>query len=434
MTARALTEAALDGDARGLFDAVRLHTADALACLTAARRTPEGAALDALFQPYDRPGADAAILRYSEADSIHVPSCLTPAAVTVPVALACASDGPAYVRAVAAGTAIGLALANGVGGAAALGRGIWPTLLAAPAMASVTAGVAGGRPVDEIARALSLSLAGRSGRAGRPGGWPSGRWLVIGWAVLDGLRAAEAARAGAAGDTDIPGEDWLAAQAGAEMACPAALAGADPSAIARVGLKPFVTARQAATAVAAFHTLLEQGLQPHAIETAEVALPPETLPVISRPAVAGDRLSMIANLGVQFGMAAHRPEALFDIARDAAPPPAALDLAKRVRLVGDSDLSARSDETHWPARVRVTAAGRTFDHCLVRLSGDAGDPLAADVVAAKRDAWGLREKDQMIEAADADALLAAARDARQAASAEALPHSGGWSRGTASLG
>lgn len=424
MNARALIESAVPDDACALTQVVRLHTADALSCLAAARTTDEAQALQALFLPDEEPAAEAAIIRYSEADSIHVPSCLTPAAVTIPVAIEHAVNGDAFVKAVAAGTSVGLAIAEAVGGASALGRGIWPTLLAAPAMAAVTACVAARCPPEETANALSLSLAGRSGRCGRPGGWPSGRWYLIGSAVLHGMGAVRAARAGARGDPDLPGADWLVSQAGRDLAQPDAVAGADRDAIARIGLKPFVTARQAATAVQAFLYLLKDGLDPDTIEAVEISLPPETLPVITRPAIAGDRLSLIANLGTQIGLAAYSPDGLMEISRKTPLPDKARDLAARVTVNGDTGLQAEARGGHWPARVRIAAGGRTVDHCLVRLPGDADDPAAAQVVAAKRAAWRMPSKDPVMDAADADALLTAARDARRRDAAASRSHNG----------
>jgi drug/metabolite transporter (DMT)-like permease len=74
-------------DAEALAAPVWLHTADALACLAAGLATAEGASL-AAFYGEERVAGRAAVIRHTEADAIHVPTCLTPAAIAVPVALA----------------------------------------------------------------------------------------------------------------------------------------------------------------------------------------------------------------------------------------------------------------------------------------------------------------------------------------------------------
>src|ERR1700704_2030201 len=128
------------GNAHHAPDVIDLHVKDTVAAFFAGVRTKEGQALGELFgrrvDISERVAAAASIARLSECDDIHLPSCVTPGAVVVPVALALGGGRSEddFNRAVAAGYAAGLCLGMAIGGAKALARGVWPTLLAAPLM------------------------------------------------------------------------------------------------------------------------------------------------------------------------------------------------------------------------------------------------------------------------------------------------------------
>src|SRR4029079_1245545 len=168
-----------------------------VAAFYAGASTEEGQALSAYYSrrndPAEIAAGAAAIARLSECDDIHLPSCVTPGAAVIPVALAFAGGcgEEQFQRAIATGYAAGLTLGVGIGGAKALGNGVWPSLLAAPAMAAVTAACCKGLDTKRLAHAIALALAGASGRLGRPQGKPSGRWFAFAEAVSKGIRAAE---------------------------------------------------------------------------------------------------------------------------------------------------------------------------------------------------------------------------------------------------
>src|SRR5690606_725316 len=109
-------------DGRKLWSLAGLHAADTLACLAAGAGTPEGRALAAFYeasglQPsYAAAAGAAAIIRLTEWDDIHVPSCVTPGSVAVPVALALAGDDASFAASVCAGYCVGIALGKVVGG------------------------------------------------------------------------------------------------------------------------------------------------------------------------------------------------------------------------------------------------------------------------------------------------------------------------------
>jgi 2-methylcitrate dehydratase PrpD len=200
--------------------------------------------------------------------------------------------------------------------------------------------------------------------------------------VLGGVRAALAARAGFGGDLTLLTPAWLAAQAAPGGARPEALAALPAAATAAVGLKPYVAARQGQNAIEAFRELLGRGLDPDTIERIEVALPPVATAVVTRPLDPRERLSGIAHLGLQLGIAAYTPERLYDIGREAPYDQRALAFAERVTVIADPALE-RAGATSWPARVRVTAAGNPLQTTCERLPGDAGDPHAAALVRRK---------------------------------------------------
>ncbi|WP_159593426.1 MmgE/PrpD family protein [Chelativorans xinjiangense] len=371
--ARRLAEIAVDARTEA---AVALHTVDTLAALAAGLEAQEGAAIGRFLGEGDAAStaaAMAAVIRFTECDDIEVPSCLTPGCIAVPVAGEFAPDPRSYVRAVEAGYATGLCLARAVGGAAILARGVWPTLFAAPAIAAATAAAALDLDEETTAQALAIAIAGNSGRAGQPGGNPSGRWLAIGEATLKGVRAVMAARAGFGGDPALLSPEWLAAQSSAELAAPEHLEALPEHAVASVGLKPFVAARQGMNAIEAFSAMLADGLQPASVLSVEVELPPDAVPVVSRSLDPGKRLSTIAHLGLQLGIAAFERDRLFDVARAHPFDARTIAFAAKVTVRPESALAAEAGHS-FPARVIVkTADGFSERRCAV-LPGDA--PLA----------------------------------------------------------
>ena len=371
--------------------AIGLHTADTLAVLGAGLKAREGERIARFFSGGDeavRAAGMAAVIRFTECDDIHVPSCMTAGAIVIPVALTFAVDSQSYARAVEAGYAVGLAFAQGVGGVRALAQGVWPALFAAPAVAAVTASVAMKCDRAVTASALGLAMAGACGRAGRPGGWPSGRWLLFGEAALKGVRAALAALQGFRGDIDLISETWLRQQTTPELADIEHLSGLVEGAVAQVGFKPYVAARQGANAIQAFVTLLDQGLAPDTIGRVEVFLPKVATGIVTRPLDPANRLSTIAHLGLQLGIAAFERDRLLDIERARPFKPESLGFADRVTVAADDALLSRGGPS-WPARVRAqTRNGAVEAYCDV-LSGDPHDKHQAQRVKRKREHLGI---------------------------------------------
>lgn len=359
---------AIDASQAAVRQHVGVRAADALLCLHAGARAPEGEALRGFYQPVvGSPqlvaATAAATIRMTEWDDIHVTSCVTAGAIAVPVALAFASSDENVVEAVCAGYAIGIGLGNAIGGVRAL-PDTWPGLLASSAVAAVTAATALGLSLEQRAHALVMALAGASGRNGRPLGFPSARWLSIGEASLKGVRAAHAAAHGYKGDLDLLAEHWLKAQ-NPEATGWGPL---DPMSIASSGLKPFVAARQGMNAIVAFERLLQQGLHLDEIREIQVALPPEAVPVLARPLHLEDRLSRIAHLGLQFAQLAFDPASTADVRRDGPIGEPLLAFASLVRISADARLAQLSSE--WPARVRVLYRGEWLEETFVSEPSD----------------------------------------------------------------
>src|SRR6059058_6606008 len=84
----------------------------------------------------------------------------SPGSVVIPVALAFAGNRGEddFHGAISAGYAAGMRLGMGIGGARALAGGVWPTLLAAPLMAAVTASCLSFHDPDRLAHAMALAI------------------------------------------------------------------------------------------------------------------------------------------------------------------------------------------------------------------------------------------------------------------------------------
>ena len=307
----------------GAPDNVQLHVSDLLASYLAGLHTDDGKALARLFREAsgraEIVSAISAIARQSECDDIELTSCVTPGAVVVPVALAHAreSNSAGLAQAISRGYEAGILAGRALGGARALPN-VWPTLMAAPLMAAVTVSFLQRQNKAQLVHAMALSLAGVSGRVGRPSGTPSGRWVAFASSVARGIRAAEAAGQGFKGDPHLCSPQWWEIQAGHSVIT--LFTGKDPPWPEMQGseFKAFPVARQAATAIEAFQNLLNSGLDPNAIESVEVLVPRMNAGDAEPSRNIGERTSLLCNSGFQFACAAFAPDLLFDPDRKGA--------------------------------------------------------------------------------------------------------------------
>ena len=371
---------------------LRLHFTDTAVAALAGASIAEGKALRSLddgASPAGRIGRQAAATRLTEIDDIHLPSCVTPSAGVVPVALALAAyaqkfDPGEIASAVWAGTEIATRLGVAVQGPQILYRGIWPTYLGAPLAAAATASRVMGLNEARTGHALSLAVMLMAGGVGRIHGTPSGRWFLYANAVAGGVAAAEAARADYRGDTEILDKTWLTDTHGIafDHARLTERLGAN-SVYTALSMKPFCSAKQAIAAIDAFRAVLARGVRADAITKVHVRVPPAYAGMIATRAEPGARMTTIVSVAHQIALAAVAPGALYDIDRSAATLPAAVtQFAAKVEIAADVNLQSFYPQ-HWPAEVEVEAGGEVLRHRVVEATGDPKHPLDAAAVGDK---------------------------------------------------
>jgi len=369
---------------------LRLHLTDTMIAALAGPRIAEGKALEALAGAGTlaaRTGRRAAAARLTEIDDIDLPSCVTPSAGVVPVALALAAeartfDPDAIASAIWVGTELAVRIGLAVSGPQILYRGIWPSYLAAPVAAAATAARLFALGEACTVHALSLAFMLMAGGVGRIHGAPSGRWFVYANAVAGGIAAAEAARVDYRGDPDLLQKPWLADTHGIVL---------DPHCLLKrlgsgsvypsLSLKPFCSAKQAIAAVEAFATIVaDTNLGRESIRKTRVRVPPAYSAMIATPAVAGARQSSLVSVAHQLALAALKPLRLYDVDRsDNAADEAVARFAGKVEVVADPALATFYPQ-HWPAEVEIETDGKVYRRRVVAAAGDPERPLRrADV-------------------------------------------------------
>jgi 2-methylcitrate dehydratase PrpD len=373
---------------------LRLHVADTAVAALAGARIPEGRALAAFGGEglASRIGRQAAAIRLTEIDDIHLPSCTTPSSGVVPVALALAAheqtfDPGEVSSAIWAGTEVMTRIGMAVRGPEILYRGIWPTYLAAPVAAAATAARLMGLDEARTGHALSLACMLMAGGVGRIHGAPSGRWFLFANAISGGVAAAEAARADYRGDPSVLDGKWLEETHGVALDREGLVAKLGATSIyPALSMKPFCSAKQAIAAVEAFRAILSQGVRCEAIAKVRVSVPQAYSGMIATRAEPGARQSTLVSVAHQIALAALTPERLYDVDRSAAESGAAAaavaQFAAKVEVIADKALEPFYPR-HWPAAIEVEAGGKEFQHRIVEAIGDPEHPLAAPDVDQK---------------------------------------------------
>jgi 2-methylcitrate dehydratase PrpD len=365
---------------------LRLHFTDTVVAALAGTRIPEGKALQSFGAPAslaERIGRHAAAVRLTEIDDIHMPSCTTPSAGIVPVALALAAhaknfDADEIASAVWVGTEIMTRVGVAVGGPQILYRGIWPTYLAAPVAAAATAARVFGLSRTRTGHALSLAVMLSAGGVGRIHGAPSGRWFLYANAVAGGVAAAEAAHANYHGDGDLLDKNWLTDTHGITLDHKRLTAKLGEGSIyPALSIKPFCSAKQAIAAVEAFRGIVaDEKLDCGAITKIRVHVPPAYAGMIATRAEAGARQSTMVSVAHQIALAALKPQRLYEVDRSTRTMDAEVtQFAAKVEVVPDPSL-APLYPLHWPAEVEIDAGGKTFRRRVVGAAGDPDNPLS----------------------------------------------------------
>jgi len=371
---------------------LRLHLTDTAAAALAGASIAEGKALQNFGDPGSltaRIGRQAAAIRLTEIDDIHLPSCITPSAGVVPVALTLASqvqnfDAEAVASAIWVGTEIATRIGTAVNGPKILYRGIWPSYLVAPVAAAATAARIMSLDESRTRNALSLAVMLMAGGVGRIHGTPSGRWFLYANAVAGGIAAAQAASAGYRGDPEVLDKAWLSDTHGIALERDRLTERlGERSVYAALSMKPFCSAKQAIAAVEAFRAILDRGLRCDAIAKVRVRVPPAYAGMISTRAEPGVRLSTLVSVANQIALAAFASERLYDVDRSSPYADAAItQFAGKVEVVADGSLESFYPQ-HWPAQVEVEADGTVAQQRIVQTSGDPEHPLGRAGVVEK---------------------------------------------------
>ena len=374
----------------------------ALAAKLAASQPGFAAATD---NPLDRVAQRVAVVRNTEIDDIHMPSCTTIGSVVVPVAVTMAAalgtrDAKRFGQAIASGYEAMARLSLAISGATILYRGIWPTLFSGPVGAAATAAPLLGLDASQTADAIAMALALTSGAAG--GG--NARFVLLGQAARSGVWAALATAKGYRGDRSLLDGDWLQRSHGIALdPAPLVAPTLGEGAIATISYKPFCAAKQNTAAIDAFRQLLGR-VAPDKIESVRVNVPPAYAGMIGQRHTKG-RIERIINTSYQFALAAYRPDLLDDVVRpDLSEDAKIAAFMPKVEVAPDPALSAYFPAVY-PARVEAKLTnGETATVLVTDALGDPARALSENDLRAKFH----RLVDPVIGAAPAASLAKAA--------------------------
>jgi 2-methylcitrate dehydratase PrpD len=392
-----LAEFVAQADAAALPDAEqalqRRHVFDTVVAAAAGACTGEARSLATLFGARALPeivGKRAAIIRLSEVDDIHLPSCTTPSAAAVAVALSLAADAERFdpvrlASAIWAGTEAMTRMGQAARGPEILYRGVWPSCFAAPLSAAAAAARMHDFDARQTADALSLALMLSTRGTGRPHGSPSARWVMFAVAVASGLTAVEAVRAGYRGDPGLlDGKTFEDSWGFALDRDQLGAASLTHSVYPALSMKPFCSAKQSIAAVEAFRAILASGIAPAAIATVRVRVPAAYAAMVSLKAQDQVRTTTLVSAARQLAVLAFDPARLYDVDRgEPVTDPAILSFEAKVEIVADAALTEYYP-VNWPAEVEVACTdGSTRRERVIAAPGDPSRPLDQSAVEDK---------------------------------------------------
>jgi 2-methylcitrate dehydratase PrpD len=374
----------------------RRHVLDAVVAAVAGTHTCEARSLAALMRNRalpERVGQRAATIRLSEVDDIHLPSCTTPSAAAVAVALSAAAEmGRFDPGEVASATWVGTELMTRLGvavrGPEILYRGVWPSCFAAPLSAAATAARMHRFEPTQIADALSLAMMLATRGTGRPHGSPSGRWLMFAQSVASGLTAVAAVASGYRGDPALLDGSAFEDTWGFALDRDQLVVAPARSCYSDLSLKPFCSAKQSIAAVEALRALLISGIKPDAVAEVRVKVPPAYVGMISLKAQDQVRTTTLVSAARQLALVAYEPARLYDVDRSKpVANPAVARFEAKVTIAAEPAL-AQYYPRHWPAEVEIVDTdGTGRRERVVVAPGDPEQPL--DAAALEQKAHGL---------------------------------------------
>jgi 2-methylcitrate dehydratase PrpD len=393
----------LDALTSETVDRLELHLLDTLAALSAGWELEESRAIRKLAGPSEALTLVAAA-RATEMDDIHLRSCTTPGSVVVGTALSLVAERVIttprdLLSTLAVGYELMIRLGLAIDGPKVLGKGVWPTLFAAPLGSGAVAARAFGLSVEQTTGAFATALALTAGTPIRP--LPStSRWLTLGAASRNGILAARGASCG------LLGSDPGFRIAGVEIVPQATLADLGENfLIDELCLKPYPIARQALAAVEACRELgAIHAIHSNAIEEIVVEVPEQQAWVIDRPDAPQTRMASIVSVPYLAAVTIVAPEKLHDVRR--TPPfidDEVRELMTRVRVESSSRL-ARHYPSAWPARVTVRSGSETHEREMLHPRGDVESDFGWDEVIEKLVATGANEEDESERRALADRI------------------------------
>lgn len=368
---------------------VQRHVTDTVGAWVAGAATQEGRMLLALRLDGELDlGTPSALARLSEIDNIHLPSSTTPGGIVIPAAITLGAaqncDGPALESAIVAGIEAMIRLGLAIDGPQVIYRGVWPTYFGAPfgiaAMASRLLGLNAKQTAHALASALTFAAPG----VGHHNAATTSRWFAIAQAVRNGLRAAQAAKAGFTSDINLLDGEFFRGTFGITPNLEALLSNfGEPCGLDHASFKPWCAARQTMTATQGLKEILAAGVSVSQIDKIEVRVPPPYLKMVNHGVVAGDRASHLTSLPYHLAVAAFEPDAEFDIAQ--SPPSLSQPvsaLMANISVVADEMLMAHYPAA-WPAHVTVRTAQSASERLMLHVPGDPASPLSDAALADK---------------------------------------------------
>ena len=368
---------------------VQRQLTDIVGAWVAGAATQEGKALLAV-RPRDGVdvGTPSALARLSEIDNIHLPSATTPGGVIIPAALTlaadCGADGAALSRAIIAGTEAMVRLGLAIDGPQVIYRGIWPTYFGAPFGVAAVAAQLLGLNATQTANALALAHTLAAPGVGHHNLATTSRWFAIAQAARTGLIAARAAQAGFTSVLNVLAGPFMQGIFGVtpDVAVFTNRLG-ETFALDDLSFKPWCAARQTMAATQGLKEIMAAGVSPAQIMSIEVSVPPPYLKMTGHGVVPGDRASYLTSLPYHLAIAAHEPDAEFDIGSSpVSSPEPVMALMQKVSVTGDDALLAHYPAT-WPARIVVRTADGDHDRLVLNVPGDPARPMSNGELAAK---------------------------------------------------
>jgi len=362
-------KASVDGQA------IFLHFSDTLIAAMIGVRLPESLKISKIVRELRSDSLGllnlSAAIRMTEIDDIHISSGVTVSSVVVPAALCCLFKNPenhsVFMDSMSAGYQVSLRLANAMGGAKLMSKGLWPTYLIAAVGSAVTTGRFLGLSQTQMENAIALALSQTPRSVGKSQGEFPGRWFLFGQAVERGWSCANAALFHLEGDKSLLTDEWLKTIGGVDANIDALN---EEVSVESISFKPFCAAKQTLSAIEGFKNILEMGIDPEEIESIEVSVPQAYAGMIDREPFSASRLASMVSVKWQLALTAYEPKHLFKIERNFDFNLKPLEkFMRQIKVKADPSLENYYPK-HWPAKINVLSGSKNFESVVYSSNGD----------------------------------------------------------------